>query len=125
MSGPESSLGRSLSPPSALLAVSPATARFDGAHLVAAHEPAFSPSMAKPPPSALDIAELEETLKAAIVALSAASKKQAELTRKLTILRLEKEEVQTNMEFDIVRIYTAALPEHPDRSRDGWTRKRL
>jgi hypothetical protein len=101
MSGPQSSLGRSLSPPSALLAVSPATARFDGAHFFAGHESAVSPSMARPPPSALDIAELEEKLKAATVALSAASKKQVELTRELTMLRLEKEEVQTTMEFDL------------------------
>jgi hypothetical protein len=99
---PESvaSRNRALSPASPLGPLSPATARFDGAHLFAGHASAVSPQATRSPTS-LDVIVIEEKLKAATDALSTASKKQAEMTRELSMLRLEKEEVQTTMDIDL------------------------
>jgi hypothetical protein len=97
---PTASRNRTLSPASPILPVSPATARFDGAHLFAGHAAAVSPLSTRPP-SQLDITVLEAKLKAATDALSTASKKQAEMTRELSMLRLEKEETQTTMDIEL------------------------
>lgn len=74
--------------------------RFDGAHLFAGHADALVP-LQRRSPSAGEITSLEEKLKAATEALTAANKKQAEMTRELSHLRLEKQEVETMMGMEL------------------------
>ncbi|KAF8165610.1 Up-regulated during septation-domain-containing protein [Crassisporium funariophilum] len=76
--------------------------RFDGAHLFAGHADAVVPRAKLSAESALaEITSLEERLKAAKDALAAAGKKQAEMTRELSMIRLEKQEVETMMGLGI------------------------
>jgi chromosome segregation ATPase len=74
--------------------------RFDGAHFFAGHAEAQVPK-AQRIPGANEIAALEEDLRAATDALNAANKKQAELSRELSLLRLEKQEMETRLEMDL------------------------
>ncbi|GLB34140.1 putative protein up-regulated during septation [Lyophyllum shimeji] len=77
-------------------------ARFDGLHLFAGHANAVIPRrQLSPEAAAAEITALEEKLKAATAALTAAGKKQAELTRELSMMKLEKEEVETVMGMDL------------------------
>lgn len=75
--------------------------RFEGAHLFAGHADAVSPQVPRPPMSDGDIAALESKLKAAIDGLAIASKKQADMGRELSMLRLEKEQIETSMAMDL------------------------
>lgn len=72
--------------------------KFGGAHLFAGHADAQIP---KAPLSASDIATLEANLRAATESLNAANKKNAELARELSHLRLEKEELETTMSMEL------------------------
>jgi len=74
--------------------------RFDGAHLFAGHADAQIPTHRRLP-GAAEITALEEKLRAATDTLSEANKKQAEMTRELSHLRLEKQEVETMMGMDL------------------------
>lgn len=77
-------------------------ARFDGAHLFAGHADAVTPRrMLSPEAAAAETIALEEKLKAATESLTAAGKKQAEMSRELSLMRLEKEEVETMMGMDL------------------------
>lgn len=78
------------------------SSRFDGAHFFAGHAESIVPKRRKTPSmTAADIASLEDKLKAATDSLNAASKKQAEMSRELSLLQLEKEEVETVMGMDL------------------------
>ncbi|RDB19786.1 hypothetical protein Hypma_012893 [Hypsizygus marmoreus] len=77
-------------------------ARFDGLHLFAGHAGAIIPRRKlSSEEAAAEITALEEKLKAATESLSAAGKKQAEMTHELSLLRLEKQEVETLMGLDL------------------------
>lgn len=77
-------------------------ARFDGAHLFAGHADAVTPRrMLSPEAAAAEITALEDKLKAATESLTAAGKKQAEMSRELSLMKLEKEEVETMMGMDL------------------------
>ncbi|KAK2465994.1 hypothetical protein APHAL10511_001635 [Amanita phalloides] len=92
----------SLSPSRSTVSATSASTRFDGAHLFAGHADAVVPKrLFSSDTAATEITTLEEKLKAAIDALTAAGKKQAELQRELSILRLEKQEVETSMSLEL------------------------
>ncbi|KAG6902457.1 hypothetical protein C0995_016318 [Termitomyces sp. Mi166 len=77
-------------------------ARFDGPHLFAGHANAIVPRrQLSGEVAAAEITSLEEKLKAATESLTAAGKKQAELTRELSMMKLEKAEVETMMGMDL------------------------
>jgi hypothetical protein len=98
---PDGPPSRSLSVPLPGVALSPSATPFDGAHLFAGHASAVSPQTPRPPPSQLDLFELEGKLKAATDALAAASRKQAEMTRELSMLQLEKDEAETTLSIEL------------------------
>ena len=80
----------------------PSKSRFDGAHLFAGHADAIVPKVKlSAEAAATEIASLEEKLKAAKDSLTAAGKKQAEMARELSMMRLEKQEVETIMGMDL------------------------
>jgi DNA repair exonuclease SbcCD ATPase subunit len=79
--------------------VSPVHVKFE--HFFAGHADSVIPRVPKKPLSAADIAELEEKLQAAIQKLHLANKKQAEMARDLSLLKLEKEQVETSMEMEL------------------------
>lgn len=77
-------------------------ARFDGAHLFAGHADAVIPRRKlSPEAAATEISSLEEKLKAVTESLTAAGKKQAEMARELSLLQLEKQEVETMMGLEL------------------------
>ncbi|KAF5388184.1 hypothetical protein D9615_000695 [Tricholomella constricta] len=81
---------------------SSAKVRFDGLHLFAGHADTIVPRrQLSPEAAAAEITALEEKLKAATVSLTAAGKKQADMTRELSMMRLEKQEVETLMGMDL------------------------
>jgi hypothetical protein len=91
-----------MSPTSSVTSASTSSkGRFDGAHLFAGHADAVMPRMPKGPLSTLDIATLEGKLKAANQAANAANKKQAETARELSLLRLEKQQIETTMGMEL------------------------
>lgn len=94
--GRESSIGSIPTIPSDI-----GSQKFDGAHLFAGHPNAVSPSVPRAPPTEAEIAALEARLKEATTALSAATQKQAEMGRELTMMRLEKEQLETSMSMDL------------------------
>lgn len=75
--------------------------RFEGAHLFAGHADAIAPQAPRAPMSDVDVAALEGKLKAATNALAVASKKQVEMGRELSLLRMEKEQVETSLGMDL------------------------
>lgn len=76
--------------------------RFDGAHLFAGHADTIVPKhKLSAEAAAAEIASLEEKLKAVKDSLTAAGKKQAEMARELSMVRLEKQEVETMMGMDL------------------------
>ncbi|KAF8638559.1 hypothetical protein AX17_002102 [Amanita inopinata Kibby_2008] len=76
--------------------------KFDGAHFFAGHADAVIPKrLIFPDNAATEITILEEKLKAATDALTAAGQKQAEISRELSLLRLEKQEVETTMTLEL------------------------
>ncbi|TFK43828.1 Up-regulated during septation-domain-containing protein [Crucibulum laeve] len=76
--------------------------RFDGAHLFAGHADTIVPKRKlSAEAAAAEITALEEKLKAATSSLAAASKKQVEMTRELSLMQLEKQEVETMMGMDL------------------------
>ncbi|XP_006456750.1 hypothetical protein AGABI2DRAFT_211843 [Agaricus bisporus var. bisporus H97] len=76
--------------------------KFDGAHFFAGHVDAIVPKkILSPEAAASEILTLETKLKAATEALSAAKKQQVEMTRELSMVRLEKQEVETMMGLEL------------------------
>jgi chromosome segregation ATPase len=82
--------------------VSSSKSRFDGAHLFAGHADSIVPKVKlSSEAAAAAIAALEMKLKTAKDSLAAAGKKQVEMTRELSLMKLEKQEVETMMGMDI------------------------
>jgi Up-regulated During Septation len=81
----------------------PSKSRFDGAHLFAGHADTIVPKPKISPETvaAAEISSLEEKLQAAEDSLVAAKKRQAEMARDLSMIRLEKQEVETRMGMDL------------------------
>ncbi|KAF9481884.1 hypothetical protein BDN70DRAFT_930562 [Pholiota conissans] len=80
---------------------SPAS-RFDGAHLFAGHADTIVPRRQLSAEAAMsEITMLEEKLKEAKDNLANAGKKQVEMARELSMLQLEKQEVETMMGMDL------------------------
>ena len=80
----------------------PSKSRFDGAHLFAGHADTIVPKREQSAEAAAaEIASLEEKLKAVKISLTAAGKRQAEMARELSMVRLEKQEVETMMGMDL------------------------
>lgn len=74
------------------------SSRFDGAHLFAGHADAIVPKARR---SAGEIDGLEDKLKKALEALADAEQKEAELSRELSLMRLEKQEVETSLSMEL------------------------
>ncbi|EJD48518.1 hypothetical protein AURDEDRAFT_112954 [Auricularia subglabra TFB-10046 SS5] len=74
--------------------------KFDGAHLFAGHADAVMPS-SRQPPSIAQMLELEAKLNATAAEAAAAKKKQAELSREISILNMEKDELEATMSLDL------------------------
>ncbi|KAH8830989.1 Up-regulated during septation-domain-containing protein [Flagelloscypha sp. PMI_526] len=66
--------------------------KFEGAHFFAGHADALVP---------MNASNLEAKLKSATEALAEATRQQASLVKELNTLKLEKEQVSTNLEFDL------------------------
>jgi hypothetical protein len=80
----------------------PSKSRFDGAHLFAGHADTIVPTRKlSAEAAAAEMASLEEKLKTVKDSLTAAGKKQAEMARELSMVRLEKQEVETMMGMDL------------------------
>lgn len=76
--------------------------KFEGAHFFAGHADAIVPKkLLSPEAAALEISTLEAKVKAAAESLSAVNKQQAELTRELSLVRLEKQEAETVMSLEL------------------------
>ncbi|KAL1721714.1 Up-regulated during septation-domain-containing protein [Schizophyllum commune] len=109
-----------------------AAARFDGAHLFAGHADAVTPKRKSPSGGADEIEALEQKLKVATEALAAAGKKQAEMARELSIMRLEKETVEFELQGagDTIANLEEELPKVEEeiqglmREREGWDEER-
>ncbi|CAL1700354.1 unnamed protein product [Somion occarium] len=74
-------------------------ARFE--HFFAGHSDAVTPSTPRRPPTTAEVQELEEKLKAATSALEAANAKQAKMSRELSLLRLDKEQIETTLSMEL------------------------
>ena len=70
-------------------------------HFFAGHSDTVVPQPPKKPPSDEDISALEEKLNAVTRELTQANKQQADLARDLSLLRLEKEQLQTTLEMEL------------------------
>ena len=81
--------------------------RFDGAHLFAGHVDAVIPNSPRIPQPTVDAAsearikELEEKLQELTASLEAATAKQSESERELSLVRMEKEEVETTLGMEL------------------------
>jgi len=70
-------------------------------HFFAGHVDAVIPQPPKKPPSDEDLTALEEKLNAVTRELTQANKQQADLARDLSLLKLEKEQLQTTLEMEL------------------------
>ena len=105
-SGYESSNRSTLMSPatavSTLSTLSAKQAKFDGAHLFAGHENAVVPrKRLSPEAAAKEITTLEQRLKTANLSLSESSKTQADMQKELSLLKAEKQEVETMLKMQL------------------------
>ena len=70
-------------------------------HFFAGHADSIVPQPPKKPPSDEDLTALEEKLNAVTRELTQANKQQADLVRDLSLLKLEKEQLQTTLEMEL------------------------
>ncbi|KAI0940024.1 hypothetical protein AcV5_001243 [Taiwanofungus camphoratus] len=70
-------------------------------HFFAGHLDTVVPPVPRPLPTLAEVLGLEEKLRAATAALEAATAKQAEMARELSMLKLEKEQVETSLGMDL------------------------
>lgn len=96
--------------------------RFDGAHFFAGHSDTIVPQVPRLPPSTSEIMALEEKLTAATEALETANVKQAGMTRELTLLRLEKEQMETSMSIGLQNAEDTI--EALQREQQEWAQER-
>lgn len=79
--------------------VLPAHAKFE--HFFAGHSDSVVPEPPKKPPSHIDLAALEERLRSVTRELTEANKQRADLARDLSLLKMEKEQLQTTLELEL------------------------
>ncbi|KAF9450966.1 hypothetical protein P691DRAFT_809166 [Macrolepiota fuliginosa MF-IS2] len=103
-SGYDSNRSTMISPNTSVTGASIASSkpRFDGAHFFAGHADAIVPKkLLSAEGAATEILSLEAKLRATAETLSAASQQQAELTRELSLVRLEKQKAETMMSLEL------------------------
>lgn len=86
---------------SSMTSVQSASTKTRFEHFFAGHSDAVTPQTPRRPHTSSEVQELEEKVKAATSALEAANAKQAELSRELSMLTLEKEQIETTMCMDL------------------------
>lgn len=101
-------------------------ARFEGAHLFAGHADAVVPQVPRAPPTVADIVALEEKLKAVTSSLNAANRKQAEMRQELSMLQLEKEQLETSAQLEVQNAEesVASMQQELVEDREAWDRDR-
>ncbi|TFK55653.1 hypothetical protein OE88DRAFT_1722704 [Heliocybe sulcata] len=101
-------------------------ARFEGAHYFAGHADAIVPQVPRPPPTVADIIALEAKLKAVTESLTAANRKQAQTRQELSLLQLEKEQLETSTQLEIqdVEESVAAMQQELLQGKEAWERDR-
>ncbi|CDO77018.1 hypothetical protein BN946_scf184380.g3 [Trametes cinnabarina] len=75
--------------------------RFDGAHFFAGHSDAIVPTSTRPGLSSAEVAALKEQLRDAKEALDAANAQQQKLTREVSSLRVEREQIEASMSIEL------------------------
>ena len=102
-SGYDSNRSTLISSMSSMTGISGTTkSRFDGAHLFAGHADAVVPRPKLSAEAAVaELVKVEEKLKEAKDQLAVASRRQAGITRELSMMKLEKEEVETTLGMDL------------------------
>ncbi|PCH40902.1 hypothetical protein WOLCODRAFT_137063 [Wolfiporia cocos MD-104 SS10] len=124
------------STPSTTTSFTTASSRGKFEHFFAGHSDAVVPQAPRFPPTAAEVATLEDKLKATAAALEATTTKQAEISRELSVLRLEKDQIETSLGMDLqaAEETIASLEQELSRAgdanaqlraleeeRDGWT----
>ncbi|KZT24552.1 hypothetical protein NEOLEDRAFT_1134960 [Neolentinus lepideus HHB14362 ss-1] len=101
-------------------------ARFEGPHYFAGHVDAIVPQVPRPPPTIADIITLEEKLKVVSDNLSAANRKQVEMRQELSLLQLEKEQLETSAQLEIqdAEASVAAIQQELLEEKETWERDR-
>lgn len=87
--------------PSSATSITTSSSRGRFEHFVAGHSDSIVPQVPRAPPTIAEVSFLEEKLKAATAALEAATAKQAEMVRDLSLLKLEKDQVETTLGMDL------------------------
>ncbi|OSX59393.1 hypothetical protein POSPLADRAFT_1150078 [Postia placenta MAD-698-R-SB12] len=87
--------------PSSATSITTSSSRGRFEHFVAGHSDSIVPQVPRAPPTIAEVSVLEEKLKAATAALEAATAKQAEMVRDLSLLKLEKDQVETTLGMDL------------------------
>ncbi|KAI3610733.1 involucrin repeat protein [Moniliophthora roreri] len=102
------------------------TSAFDGQHFFAGHAKALQPTLPFDPSQlAAQLAATEEKLKAAESSLATSQKKQAELSREFNMMKLEKTEVEMELERaeETIGALEAELP-GLEEERNQWDAER-
>lgn len=86
---------------SSVTSMTTASSRGRFEHFFAGHSDAVTPTTPRLPPTIAEVTALEEKLKAATATLEAATAKQGEMARELSLLRLEKEQIETSLGMDL------------------------
>ncbi|KAL5507937.1 hypothetical protein ACEPAH_5555 [Sanghuangporus vaninii] len=90
-----------MSPTSSETSYSSSRTKFEGAHLFAGHENALLPLSPRKPPSAAEVAFLEERLKETTSKLRIANDAQTEARREAAMLRVELQSLETSMTLEL------------------------
>ena len=75
--------------------------KFEGPHLYAGHSDAIIPGPSRPPPTWKEFSALQEQLVVANEAAASAKRKAAEYLREVSVLNLEKSEIETKASLDV------------------------
>jgi hypothetical protein len=97
---PSQGVSQSPTTSSVTSASSSSKSRFDGAHFFAGHADSVIPQRRRDV-SRAEVTALEERLRAVTDTLAAANQKTGKLARELSLIRLEKEQVETTMEMEL------------------------
>ncbi|KAH9482362.1 hypothetical protein JR316_0004462 [Psilocybe cubensis] len=124
-SGYDSSNRSTLTSPATTFSVlsSPSSSKFEGAHFFAGHADAVVPRRKlSPEAAAAEIQALQTKLASAKEALEAAGKKQADMSRELSMIKLEKQEIETM--FALEKEDQLSEINRFKREKDEWERQR-
>ncbi|KAL5530104.1 hypothetical protein ACEPAF_6361 [Sanghuangporus sanghuang] len=128
-----------MSPTSSETSYSSSRTKFEGAHLFAGHENALLPLSPRKPPSAAEVAFLEERVKETTSRLRVANDAQTEARREAAMLRVELQSLETSMALELqsAEDKIASLRSEVERdarleqqlrelseSQQAWTRER-